>query len=275
MNGFRIGGIEILTEPTVNHRFRQITTIVYMKDDKGLCVIDSKLKGLEKGDIIILPSGINYSFRKEDLGDDYNKNVDAVVIRFDRHWLDGILSIFPSTNEAAMNIREIKKPMTVIGPKWLKMSSLMDSMTKMRKVVDPSKIMEFLNLLSTKNDLREFICAETKETTLPEERREKIENYIECNLGRKVKLDEVADQIGLSRLYFSLLFKKTFKERFADYINRKRIEKACRLLSSSVLPMEQIADNCGFKTVQYFNRAFKKVCGQTPGEYRKNTAKVH
>ena len=73
----------------------------------------------------------------------------------------------------------------------------------------------------------------------------------------------------MSRIYFSVFFKSQYGEGFADYVNRKRVQRSQELLLLTDKPLPSIASECGFKTVQYYNRIFKKITGTTPATYRK------
>ena len=75
----------------------------------------------------------------------------------------------------------------------------------------------------------------------------------------------------MSRTYFCQFFKTHYKEGFSDHLTRIRVEKASVMLLHTDKPIPAIAQECGFKTVQYFTRAFKKVKGVTPGAFRKNS----
>ena len=54
-----------------------------------------------------------------------------------------------------------------------------------------------------------------------------------------------------------------------------RVEHAKKLLASSALTTEQIAQSCGFQSQHHLLRSFKKVVRQTPGEYRRAYALKH
>lgn len=55
-----------------------------------------------------------------------------------------------------------------------------------------------------------------------------------------------------------------------EYINRKRIEAACRLLSETQLSVQEISEKVGFSDKSHFYRMFSKFMGGTPAEYREN-----
>lgn len=54
-----------------------------------------------------------------------------------------------------------------------------------------------------------------------------------------------------------------------QYLNECRIEKAKTLLENKNLSLEQVAEEAGFSNANYLIRVFKKITGQTIGEYRK------
>ena len=74
------------------------------------------------------------------------------------------------------------------------------------------------------------------------------------------------------------MFIKKFKESFGitpiAYLNRDRMFMAMGMLSETNLSIEQIANKVGIRDVSYFARVFKKHCGVSPGEYRKEFKKI-
>ena len=57
---------------------------------------------------------------------------------------------------------------------------------------------------------------------------------------------------------------------FVSYLSDFRLNIASRLLSTSEESILNIAENCGYFNLSYFNRSFKRKYGMTPGEYRKS-----
>jgi transcriptional regulator GlxA family with amidase domain len=55
-----------------------------------------------------------------------------------------------------------------------------------------------------------------------------------------------------------------------DYINRTRVRRAEALLGKTALPMQAIAEQCGFSDANYFTRTFKKINDVSPNDYRKS-----
>ncbi len=92
---------------------------------------------------------------------------------------------------------------------------------------------------------------------------------IEMQLAEELREDEIADQYGYSVAYFSRTFHNLFGISFRDYLCRKRIAFAKRLLIEQPnTKIAVIALQCGYKDLSYFNRIFKKKVGISPGKYK-------
>lgn len=96
----------------------------------------------------------------------------------------------------------------------------------------------------------------------------KIMQYIDNNLHEEITLDTVATFASMNASYFSRYFKTKIGENFVDYLARKRIEKAKKLLNETELTIEEIIGKVGHTNAAYFTRVFKKLTATTPGEYR-------
>lgn len=94
---------------------------------------------------------------------------------------------------------------------------------------------------------------------------EKEKVYLNPNL----KVSDIAAAIGTNRTYISAYFNKETQCTFYDYVNRYRIEYACKLLENSDEKILQIAELSGFNSSQAFIRVFTKIKGISPSKYRK------
>ena len=97
--------------------------------------------------------------------------------------------------------------------------------------------------------------------------------YIDRNFCQELKLSDLAEMVHMNQNYFSTFFSKTMNCPVSTYILRRRLRKACVLLTSSKNRIVEIALDCGFNNVPYFNRTFHREFGITPQEYRKNLSK--
>ncbi len=92
--------------------------------------------------------------------------------------------------------------------------------------------------------------------------------YISQNCTQSLTLDDVSNHIGVSKSHFSHLFKKYTNMTFIDFLTTERIKKTEFLISNPKAHLIDIAFDSGFSSVSSFNRAFKKIKGITPSEFR-------
>lgn len=99
--------------------------------------------------------------------------------------------------------------------------------------------------------------------------------YIDKNYMHDINLDTLAGISGYSKFYFSKIFYKYTNSSVPDFINRRRIRASELLLAENKFSVTDIAGYTGFASITTFNRAFKKVNGCTPSEFRKLHLKNH
>lgn len=92
--------------------------------------------------------------------------------------------------------------------------------------------------------------------------------FIKNNYAKNIGLNDVAQVVNLSPVYFSVLFKKETNANFVDYLNRVRIDAAKEMLREIKYNISEIAGGCGFSDYRYFSKIFKKIVGITPSDYR-------
>lgn len=269
-SGYILGDVDLLSQLSVKQRNNTYWTVLYVKKGAGMFSLESYLHCLNEGDLIVLPPRISFSFASQDLQDEYNVNLDAVVLRFDSSWLDAVLAAFPTFSHAILKVKELQNPVSVWGPKWIKLSSLLGQAVISDSTYQPLLIMEILQLLSTSDDYTLIRQIEGCDTQTIDEKKSKIDRFLESNYFNKLTLEAISNYVGMSRTYFCQFFKQHYNEGFSDHLTRVRVEKASILLLHTDKPIPAIAQECGFKTVQYFTRAFKKVKGVTPGAFRRN-----
>lgn len=94
-------------------------------------------------------------------------------------------------------------------------------------------------------------------------------NYIQHSFHRNIHLDYIACNHNLNTKYLGRLFFNQTGQSVRNYLNYVRIRHAKQLLSETNAQIIEIALDCGFNNVTYFNRIFKSFEKITPGEYRK------
>jgi len=104
---------------------------------------------------------------------------------------------------------------------------------------------------------------------LARDRLARVTDYIEARLAEPLTLAEIAAQAHLSPFHFSRCFKQTLGVSLANFVARRRIEKASELLLTSRQPLAEIALAVGFESQASFTRRFQRETGLPPGRFRR------
>lgn len=94
-------------------------------------------------------------------------------------------------------------------------------------------------------------------------------NYIGKHLDEELSLDCLSEVFGTSKFHFHRLFTALTGLSLQQYIRWLRLKRAAdQLIVAKDNSIINIAINAGFESHEAFSRAFKKVSGLTPSQYR-------
>ena len=96
--------------------------------------------------------------------------------------------------------------------------------------------------------------------------------YIGKNYAEQLRIKDVANSCSMSETNFRRVFSSYMGLTPLEYINLIRINKACELINSTHLSMEEIAMQVGYLQMTTFNRNFKKIIGESPYSWKRNPA---
>ncbi|GAA3402193.1 helix-turn-helix domain-containing protein [Paenibacillus hodogayensis] len=100
--------------------------------------------------------------------------------------------------------------------------------------------------------------------------KEFVLDYIEKHYNEDISLEMAAEQLQRSRSYLSTYLKEKTGMTFTDYLHDLRIRRAKEMLGEKDVRINEISERIGYQNVNSFIRMFKKICGVTPGEYRRS-----
>jgi AraC-like DNA-binding protein len=96
-----------------------------------------------------------------------------------------------------------------------------------------------------------------------------IADYMQKHPDQEPRLEDISELTGLTPSYIGRNFKNITGYKFVELVNEYRIKKACDLLVDSNADINEIFHKSGYKSKVYFHRAFKRIIGFSPLQYRK------
>ena len=246
--------------------------IIYVESGVASYTVDFEQYLLREGDILIIPPAALHSFKQYN---DYD--FFAYSILFDQKMIDGntmdtcskkfITPIFKNdiylpihiinANEHNLTIRQILNRAIVANTN-------MDIGYELEIKVS---FLEFINYFFKHN----YYDANKKNNDVNTRTATLIKNittYIEEHYKDKITLDMLATHVNISVFHLSHIFKQSTGQTPIEYLNQYRLIMSADMLRSCDYSIMDIAFECGYNNVSYFNRAFKAKYGMTPKEYR-------
>ncbi|WP_295937856.1 AraC family transcriptional regulator [uncultured Alistipes sp.] len=222
----------------------------------------------EKDLIIIFPGVPHCYWRNESYA---NMNCEAVAVQFSRdmpNW-----KIFAT--ESMEPIRKmLSRPVAGLQFSEKIVDRVRERLLKLPEVRGFESVSLFLDIL---NDLAsagpadmELLDPQDYKTHLDSNQRiKKILQFVENNYHRKISLEDIGAEIGMSPSSVCRFFKKSTYQNLWNYINGFRIVRAAQMIVETDAPISEISIRCGFYNISNFNHAFRNRIGTTPGEYRR------
>ncbi|MCX7805468.1 MAG: AraC family transcriptional regulator [Planctomycetota bacterium] len=98
------------------------------------------------------------------------------------------------------------------------------------------------------------------------------ERHVSANLNTRLRLDDLAAAVGLSKYHYARLFKAEAGETPLAFVRRKRVEAARTLLLTTPMPLKVIAAQTGFADEYSLSRTYKRIAGESPRSARRRAA---
>ena len=132
------------------------------------------------------------------------------------------------------------------------------------------EILSILQLLSEsiEKELLHNHPVENPHTQKEQGRLRTIYQFLDNHYQRKIKISEVAAMSNLTNAAFCRYFKRMTRLTFTEFVNHYRIDKAKNLLRQDN-NITETCFQCGFESISYFNKIFKKVTGVNPLAFKK------
>lgn len=103
----------------------------------------------------------------------------------------------------------------------------------------------------------------------------KVREYLRIHAREDISASHLASVFHYNSDYLTHIFREEYGMTICAYTNSVRMEEAKRLLLDSNMRIGDIAAAVGFRDVKYFMKAFKRITGVTPSEFRQSHYRVH
>jgi AraC-like DNA-binding protein len=252
--------------------FHKEYEILYNIENSGTRFVGDSISRFNNGDLVLVGTHIPHYWHSDDQFFEENSNLKAkvVLIQFVENFLGDRFFASPEMkninslfSKAAHGIRFKGNDATKIGDKIIQILEA-EGWKKMIMMI------EILGLMSEAKDIELLSsCGFTEAAHYSNQQKiSDLFNFIISNYNREIKLEEAASFLNMNESAFCRYLKKSTTKTFSQILNEIRIGFACKKMINTDKNISEIAFECGYLNISYFNRVFKKVKGRTPHIYR-------
>ena len=241
--------------------------LVYIRKGKGIRYIGSNVSEFNRGDLILIGPGLTHYYKNEVVTSENPEDwAESLVIHFKYDALGSCFFTIPESTQIRQLLALCEYGIQIEGENKDK---IIDSFCTLESQTGMEQLISFLNILHLASTSGKTTLVSGHMAGSKHDRMEEISIYLIENITNPILLDEISKRFGMSKSSFCHFFKRRTQRAFTGYLNELRISRACKLIIEDKLNITQIAYECGFNNISYFNNRFKKNMSMQPTEYKR------
>ncbi len=255
---------------STDFHFHQECQLVYVLSGTGRRIIGSSIEQFKEGDMTFIGPNVPHVWYSDQASGNEPRPARSVALYIHPEvvlrQLSGLTDVQPLTEF----FRKSERGLSLTGLSRDALATILLRMQTETGLALLSSFLEIMQRLLVTPDARwlndELPVAPYADSV--QQRIPRLMEYIRTNFRQDISLETAASVAGLQLHSFCRYFKALTQRTFSDFINEVRVGFACQLLQQSDLPVTQVAYECGYTNISYFNRSFQRIQGFTPRAYR-------
>lgn len=260
----------ILVNPKLNDfyywHFHPEYELTYIVAPSGNLRIGNYIGQFEESDLVFIGSNIPHLNFDYGIKTEYEK----VVLQIKEDFFKNDFISTPELTSIYQLFENSKKVISFQGKTKKIVGNRLQSLHHLPHFEQFIEVLSLFQILATSNEitLLHENPIENLYNNKEQLRLKVVYKFIEDNFQRAISIEEISNLTHLSKAAFCRYFKKMTRLTFTEFLNQYRIEHAKRVLKSDKNVTETCYE-CGFESLSYFNRIFKKVVGENPLQFKK------
>lgn len=260
----------LLHDPKLNHlfywHFHPEFELVYIEGASATRHVGNHISQFTNSDLVLIGSNIPHLNFDHGVTTSYRKEVLHIKPSFK----EDFVSQFPELQSLERLLELSKYGLSFKGATKTEIGGLLK---ELHQLAPFEFFMQSLHILKKLAQSKEFELLHkqpyvNRYSKKEQKRIREIYALVDDRYQNKITVDEVASLCNLTKPAFCRYFKKTTGSTFINFLNQYRISQAKRLLLSGK-NISETCYECGFESLSYFNRIFKKVTTENPSEFKK------
>lgn len=237
--------------------------LTFILKSTGIRYVGNNVSAFEEGDLVLIGSNLPHCWKNEDGS---QTESESLVIQ----WKEKVISDLPSFKGIRKLLQKSQRGLKIPSHDNMHIVQLMHDVVKTNSLNRYLKLIELLGVISEIKELQ-MLAGDSYSYNLSDSsisRLEAVQSYVRNNYMHKITLFDIATQLSMNEQSFSRYFSKSMNRPFFVFLNEYRVNIASRALLETDKQVAEIAYQCGFESLPFFYRQFKRFKGVSPLHFR-------
>lgn len=253
--------------------YHQEFELSFITEGSGRRIVGDSVEEFNPGDLIFIGPRIPHVWFSSapSLRPHSGRTLESVYLLFNNDILPRELTSLPEFGSVNRAIKLSERGITITGDTLNQVSRIMlqlPYLPNMKRLMHFYEIMDIIGSSTSFSYLASEQYVRSKFET-NNKRINSIHEYLMKNYREEVDLADIADIVHMAPASVCRFFKFYTGQTLFEYLNKIKIEFACRLLLNTDQNIVNISYDCGFNNLSHFNKQFRRFIGVTPTKFRK------
>ena len=254
-----------------NWHYHNNFEISFITEGVGKRIVADSIEDFQPGDLVFIGRNLPHVWiADKEIFAPSARTLEMVFLQFTDQVFGSGLSALPEFKNIARALTLSERGIQIVGQTLNEVSELMLQMPYLKGF---ERMLHFLKIMDIigKSDSHLYLASKeylkTRFTT-GNKRIATIHEYLMSHYLEDVDLKKLASVVNMAEGSLCRFFKMSMGLTVFEYLNKLKIEFACKLLMDPDLSIMEVSFDSGFKNLSHFNKQFKKTTGVPPKEYR-------
>jgi AraC-like DNA-binding protein len=246
--------------------------ISFITEGTGRRIVADSMEEFQPGDLVFLGSNLPHVWVAEkELRVLTDRTLEMVFLQFSANILFPQLLALPEFKNVKRALELSERGIQIVDRTLNEVSEIMLQLPYLKSFDRMNYFFKLMDIIG-KSDSNIPLASEEymrKRFTTGNRRIAQLHDYLMNHYREEIDLEKLADLVHMAEGSLCRFFKQNVGTSIFEYLNRIKVDFACKLLMDPEIGIFDVCLDSGFNNLSHFNKQFRKNTGVTPTEYRK------
>ena len=253
--------------------YHQEYELSFITEGSGSRIVGDSVEEFHPGDLIFIGPRIPHVWFSASpaLNQHSGRTLESVYLLFNQDILPEGLTALPEFKQVNQALKLSDRGIRITGDTLNQVSRIMLQLPYLGAMKRLMLFYEIMYIIG-KSESFTYLASDNYIKTRFEPTSKRVKNiheFLMLNYKEEINLEQIAGIVHMAPASACRFFKASTGLTIFEYLNKIKIDYACKLLLNTELNVVDISYDCGFNNLSHFNKQFRKFLGKTPSEFRK------